>query len=195
MRECVIGAVLHRDTLTYCVRTDNVLGEPRQQTIATPEQAAALLLHECYLNRHDDPVIYLESGAMAGEVLDSIYEARKREGIESADEIVNGLSPALSLAEGGIRFADRRSELHHNFQALARKSLAVPAAYNEQVRAFAQDTHDGKIFFPHVADVAERLGRYPALAVAAVLAAIEVPQQAPSEAGKITAYDPYKKIQ
>jgi hypothetical protein len=171
MMQVAIGAVIHNDMLTVAIRRGDQLDEPIQHALGTPLEAVALLLDQRVRHRHDDPIIYLEANSTAGAVLDGIRSRDAR----SRDQIVNGLSAAISVAGAGVMFYDRRSELHYRFrERVSQGKFLVPAAY-EQISAFAEQVKDARIFFPYVDDVAQKLGRFPALAVAAVLAAMDVP--------------------
>jgi hypothetical protein len=189
MRDTVIGAAIYSDVLTTAIREGDVLHEPMQHALASARDAIALLLEQRVRHRHDEPVIFLEAGSTAGAVLEGLLEADKREGIQNRDRIVNGLSPAESSVGAGVQFYDRRSELHYRFRERAARDLRVPPAYNDQLAAFGADgqTKEGRVFFPYVGDVAEKLGRWPALAVAAVLAAIDAPLRRSARKD----YDPY----
>jgi hypothetical protein len=179
LNEVAIGAVVHTGVLTIAVRQGNQLKEPVQHKLDPAlNDAVVHLLAEKYRYRHDDPVVYLESGSAEGALLEKLQAADKREGINSRDQIIEGLGHPASVSDGGVSFYDRRSELHYRLrQRVECGELLVPAAYNEQISAFDEQVKDGKIFFPYVAAVAEKLGRYPALAVAAVLAVIEAPRR------------------
>lgn len=186
--ETAIGAVIHHDVITMAIRRGDVLLEPIQHALGNALEAIALLLDQRARHRHDDPMIFLESGSTAGAVLDGIRALDEH----SRDRIVDGLSAAASLAGAGVSFYDRRSELHYRFrERVAQGKLLVPAAYNEQISAFAEQVKDGRIFFPHVVDVAQKLGRFPAYAVAGVLAAIEVP---PRRTATAPDYNPYSVL-
>jgi hypothetical protein len=188
--ETAIGAVLHGNTLTIVVRQADSLGEPIQHPIPNSLAAVGLLLDLKVEHRHDDPPIFLEANSVAGPVLDEIRQRDKR----SRDQIINGLSPALSSAGAGVLFYDRRSELHFRFrERVAAGRLLVPDIFHEQLAAFtsSEQTKDGKVFFPYTDDVAAKLGRYPALAVAAVLAAIDAPPRVDAQPGD---YDPLANL-
>jgi hypothetical protein len=92
------------------------------------------------------------------------------------------MSPPLSAAEDNVHFANRRSELFYKFRKrVVDEKLLVPVVYNAQLDAFAESELNGKIFYPNPDDVAGKLGKYPAFALAAVLAAIE-----PARTGPVT---------
>lgn len=188
LTQVAIGAVIHNDVLTVSIRQGDAINEPVQHTLGTARDAVALLLEQGVRFRHDDPMIYLEAGSTAGAVLDGVRKLDKR----SRDQIVNGLAPAVSLAGAGVPFYDRRSELHYRFrERVSQGKLFVPAAYNEQINAFREQVKDGKVFFPYVDEVAAKLGRFPAYAVAAVLAAMDVP---PRRVAASRDYDPYADL-
>lgn len=171
LTEVAIGAVIHNDALVIAIREGDQLELPIQHTLRNALEGVVLLLGERFRLRHDDPVIFLEANGTAGAVLDGIRKKDSR----SRDQIIHGLAAAISGAGAGVEFYDRRSELHHRFhERVAQGKLVVPAAYNEQLAAFGSEVKDGKVFYPHVTDVAAKLGRFPSLAVAAVLAAIDV---------------------
>lgn len=164
MSDVTIGTVIHNGVLTLAVRCGDNLTEPVQQSISTAQEAVALLLDRCVRHRHDKPAIYIESGPLADPVSDAI---RKYEHAPNV-HVIDGLGTSFS------RFANRRSELHYEFRMQVEEGrLRVPPAYNEQLAAFTQEERNGKVFFPAPLDVADKLGRYPAFAVVAVLAAIE----------------------
>lgn len=191
LTEVAIGAVIHNDVLTISIRQGNELAEPIQAKLGNPLDAVALLLAERVRHRHDDPIIYLESNSTAGAVLEGIRERDE----QSRDQIVNGLSGAASYAGAGVAFYDRRSELHYRFlERVAHGKLLVPAVYNDQLIAFAEEIKDGKIFFPYVRDVAQKLGRWPAFAITAVLATLDVPPRRDDGAASRRDHDPYAKL-
>jgi hypothetical protein len=192
MFDTAIGAAIHNDVLTIAVRDGNQLAEPESHKLTAPSDAVATLLELKFKHRHDDPVVYLESSSTAGAVMEKLDEADRREGLKSRDQIVNGLSPSYARAGTGVEYYDKRSELHYRFrERVAQKRLLVPAAYNEDITAFAEEVKGGKVFFPYVQDVATRLGHWPVLAVVAVLAAIEVPRRSHAPRKE---YDPYENI-
>lgn len=176
MFDVAIGAAIYNDTLTIAVRDGTVLAQPESHKLATPLDAVALLLEVKFRHRHDKPTLYLESSSTAGAVLDGIRSRDARSG----DQIINGLSASgARVGATVVEFGDRRSELHYRFrERVAQGTLLVPAAYNEEITAFAEEVKNGKVFFPYVQDVATKLGRWPVLAVVAVLAAIEMPRRA-----------------
>lgn len=187
MHETAIGAVIHNDTLTVVVRQGKRLLEPEQHRIDAPLDAVAHLLALKALHRHDDPIAYLDASSATAAVLDGIRERDE----QSRDAIIDGLSPAFALAGPGVHFYNRRSELHYGFRRqVAEGNLLVPALLNEQIMAFAEKERDGKVYFPPAQDVAEKLGRYPAMAVAAVLASIDAPARS-RDAASVPDYNPY----
>jgi hypothetical protein len=180
MFDTAIGATIHNDILTVTARDGNQLALPESHKLGTAIDAVALLLEHKFRHRHDDPVIYLESSSTAAAVLDGIKSRDAR----SRDQIVHGLSTAWSRAGSTVEFYDRRSELHYRFrERVSQGKLLVPAAYNEEITAYVEEVKTGKVFFPYVQDVATKLGRWPVLAVVAVLAAIDMPRR---RAGHVT---------
>lgn len=183
-----VGAVIHNDTLTLVIRRGDMLEEPLPLPATTPLAVAASLLAQ----RRDGAPIYLEAGGLAALALEEV----KKRYSKSPDEIVNGMGPAQSMAEDGVLFANRRSELFFRFfEKVEHGKLVLPATFNEQLSAFKQQEQSGKIFFPPPDEVAGKLGKYPALALAAVLAAIE-PQRfgtAKTKSNSGVGHDPYAK--
>lgn len=177
IEEVAIGAVLHSGTLTAVTRHGTALSLAEEQPAGSPEAAATTLLRmkaELRRSRPCEPVIFLDADHVAGRVLDLILQHDRH----SADQIVHGLSPAHAFAPGGVAFADRRSELLHAFlSALHAAKLLVPPdqELTSQLLAFEERERGGKIAYPSPADVAERVGRFPARAIAAVLSAIPAP--------------------
>jgi hypothetical protein len=170
-----VGAVIVNDQLTVVIRRGDMLEEPLPFTIGTPLSVAAILLKQ---RGPDGGVIFIEAGGAAAQVLEEIR--KKYSG--SRDELVNWLSPPLSIEEANVQFANRRSELFYRFKTkVVERKLFMPPSYNEQLLAFMESELNGKIFYPNPDDVAGKLGKYPAYAVAAVLAAIE-----PARTGPVT---------
>jgi hypothetical protein len=168
-----VGAVLVNDQLTVVVRRGDMLEEPRPFTAATPLSAAAILLKQ---RGPDGGVIFIEAGGAAAQVLAEV----KRKYSGSRDELVNWLSQPQSMAEKDVFFYNRRSELFYRFKTrVVDKKLFLPPSYTEQFAAFAESELNGKIFFPSPDDVAAKLGKFPAVALAAVLAAIEPARSGP----------------
>ena len=181
-----VGAVIIQDKLTFAIRRGNIIERPVNIKINTPLDAAAKLI---FVRRNSQAIIYLESSGVAGQVLKYIREKFSA----SPDEVVNGQASARSLLEG-VRFYNRRSELHFLFrQKVENGELLLPAEYANEIVAFAQSENDGKIYFESPEDVASKLGAYPALAVAAVLAAIESPHRARLKTGP-RGHHPYKNF-
>src|SRR5690606_36944042 len=114
----------------------------------------------------------------------------------SADRVVHGLGPAHAFAPGGVEFADRRSELFHKFARSIHGDLLVPPdpELTQQLLAFEEGERGGKIAYPSPGDVAERIGRYPAKAVAAVLATIPAPAPGAVKTTRSINYNPYEVL-
>lgn len=185
-----VGAVIVNDQITVVVRRGDMLEEPLQFLIRTLLEAAVILLKQ---RGPDGGVIYIESGGQAAQVLEEIRTHYSK----SPDEIVNGMAQPRGYADDSVQFANRRSELFYNFRKrIEAGKLLVPSVYNEQLSAFEQSEQSGKIFFPSPDLIAGKLGRYPAYAVAAVLAAIE-----PARSGAVKmksnsgiGHDPYATV-
>ena len=175
MFDVSIGAVTHANVLTIAVRDGRQLALPEQHKIATALDAVPILLELKFKHRHDDPVVYLESSSTAGAVLDGIKSRDAR----SRDQIVNGLAASgARVGSTTVEFADKRSELHYRLrERVSQGALLVPSAYAEDLTAFTEGVKNGRVFFDYITDVAATLGRWPALAVAAVLANIEPPRR------------------
>jgi hypothetical protein len=180
-----VGAVLVNEQLTVVVRRGDMLEEPMPFAIHTSLEAAVMLLKQ---RGPGGGIIYIEASGMASQALEAIRA--KYSG--SHDEIVNGMSPPLSVAEGNVLFANRRSELFYKFRKLVvDEKLLVPVVYTEQLAAFAESELNGKIFYPNPDEIAGKLGKYPTLALAAVLAAIETPKYGAGKTKSPAGHDPF----
>lgn len=187
--DAAMGVVIHDGTLTTAVRCGGKLHDPIRQQFANEQECVAAILVECANHRHARPRLFLFAGSDAAVVRDRIHELDRD--LPLVVEIVDGRSSALTLAGAGHEFYNRWSELLYRFyERAAERRLFVPPAYHDQLAAFEEEgDKDGKTFFLSPSDVKKKLGYFPALAIAAILAAIETPSGGPGKSG--SEWDPY----
>jgi hypothetical protein len=197
IKELAVGAVLHDRTLTTVVRHGSVLARAEVGRVQSSEAAAHVLMQlKLELRADGDAAIFLDANHMPD--LGHVHELlRQHDDPHGNAQLVYGLSAAHTCAPSGIEYANRRSELFDRYLHQLYNSLLVPPdeLMAVELEAFAVGERDGKIVYPSPVEVAEKINRYPARALAAVLSTIPAP---PPGALKNRArpfdYDPYANL-
>lgn len=173
MSDVAIGLSIHNLAMTVVVRRRNTLAEPVVLRFRDAQEAAAMLLELIATeHRHDEPTLYFEGGPWTDDIVREIHKENNRLPLHT--EVIEGTAPT------GARFENLRSALHYALrQAVEEGRLRVPPSYHDDLAAFEFDDAGGKVRVESPDRVAEKLSRYPARAVAAVLAA----QQARGQGG------------
>lgn len=175
MLEISTGVVARDGLLTYVQREGDMLLAPVVTSVDTPLVAATHVLElHARRYRHDGITVYVDAAGAGAAVVDAIVEIITHHADDSHDlgcVLVSLQGDAVSSIAGTV-FHDRSSELLFRFRELVEaRMLRVPSLdeLHEQLDAFTEQP--GKaVRFASPLDVERTLGRYPALAVATLLA-------------------------
>lgn len=177
MRDIAIGIVVRDGLLTYVQREGDTLLAPVVVPVESPLVAATHVLElHARRYRHDSPTAYIDAGGAGSAMLDTIVEIVQREDADrrGLDCVLVSLQGDAVSSIAGVQFHDRASELMFRFREAAEaRTLRIPNLdeLHEQLDAFAE--LPGKaVRFASPLDVERKLGHYPALAVATLLAIV-----------------------
>lgn len=177
MRDIAVGIVVRDGLLTYVIREDETLLAPVVVSVDSPLVAATHVLElRARRYRHDGITVYVDAAGAGAAVVDALVEIITHRADDSHDlgcVLVSLQGDAVSSI-AGTAFHDRASELVFRFREAAEaRTLRIPNLdeLHEQLDAFTEQP--GKaVRFASPLDVERKLGHYPALAVATLLAIV-----------------------
>ncbi len=160
MESIVLGIVYHAGTLTTGTRRGQKLGSNAQRTNVAAGVALSTIFDLANTHRHYSPFFHL-----AGDDIARIIESLQRANIPCA--VFTWHAPVNDrFANLGSRaFAELREQINSGLRSGSADDLLA-----QEMEVFKPDDSSGKIRYPSPDIAAEALGRYPARALAMLLA-------------------------